>query len=378
MRAVKNAVATLYRRAQKADDAGHHEVADALDAHASSLAAGRPHPYAERAMRHPAFHGWHGGSAVVDSNGHPAVVYHGTSRADRFKRGRFMKSRATSGPMQYFTDSPEIASDYSANKQDTSAHYDPNEDNDYDLWFRMRPKDRRMAPIPLERAWWHLTPEQRARAAELLPQIGYEDETGPIGVTGQSIGDRELWDYEVKKHRGNWLAAAREIWLNSAAMFGSEEEFMDVLKHAGLTDFVMQGKDKERPAVIPVFLAIKNPLDTSNIPDKVISALEKASRRARRRPGVGADFWDKRTRDPQHWMDMLRQDLEDGSTLTWTSIPDWVTRVLESFGYDGVKDTGGKNGGHPHTVWVPFHEHQVKSALGNKGTYSPDQKRIDR
>ena len=34
-------------------------------------------------------------------------------------------------------------------------------------------------------------------------------------------------------------------------------------------------------------------------------------------------------------------------------------------GYYGIKNNGGKGGGEQHTVWIPFHENQVKSAISN-------------
>jgi hypothetical protein len=47
-----------------------------------------------------------------------------------------------------------------------------------------------------------------------------------------------------------------------------------------------------------------------------------------------------------------------------------VTKTLKAKGFDGIKDSGGKGGGTAHNVWIPFEENQVKSALGNKGTFS--------
>ena len=42
----------------------------------------------------------------------------------------------------------------------------------------------------------------------------------------------------------------------------------------------------------------------------------------------------------------------------------------------GIKDMGGKSGGTPHSVWIPFEENQVKSATGNIGTFDPKSKNI--
>ena len=65
------------------------------------------------------FRAWFRQSAAAAPDGTPLRLYHGMMRADRLG-DRFKKSRATSGPMPFFTDDPEIASKYAAGKQDTS------------------------------------------------------------------------------------------------------------------------------------------------------------------------------------------------------------------------------------------------------------------
>ena len=107
-------------------------------------------------------------------------------------------------------------------------------------------------------------------------------------------------------------------------------------------------------------------------------ALEWNAKRQRKPSTLGgADQWDKRRRDPKEWIKQLKEDMAEGkSSMVWTSIPDWVSNTLKAEGYDGIKDVGGKSGGTPHTVWIPFDENQVKSATGNIGTYSLESKNI--
>jgi hypothetical protein len=111
------------------------------------------------------------------------------------------------------------------------------------------------------------------------------------------------------------------------------------------------------------------------MPADVLQALEDRSRKVRKprlRLEAGADPWDKRLRDPKEWIQQLKTDLDvGGNSHVWTSIPDWVTETLEGLGYDGIHDTGGKMGGVGHDVWIPFDPTQVKSAMGNRGTYDP-------
>lgn len=85
-----------------------------------------------------AFKNWFGDSKVVDENGQPLVVYHGTQRPDRIG-DRFRKDRATSGPMAFFTDNPEIAINYATGKQDTSLN---REDTSYENWYQVKIKGK--------------------------------------------------------------------------------------------------------------------------------------------------------------------------------------------------------------------------------------------
>jgi len=325
---------------------------------------------------------WFGRSKVVDQQGKPLRVYHGSSRPDRLGT-RVTKSRATSGPMIYFTDNPEIASSYAKNKRDTSLETPAS----YSEWFLYKPKGMRRS-IPITRAWYFLSNEEREKLTRNLPHVVNQDKDGNTtesfrlgGPDEYGMADKEHWDYTIREKRGNMLEAALDIWVDSGGLYDSEEEFMEVLRLAGFDMSKASFNDPwvEYPGVMAVYLKIENPLDTANIPPNVVDALEKAVSRTR---GVkkqhGADFWDKSIRDAREWLDELKEGIQKGTTLAWTSIPDWATKTLKSLGYDGVKDKGGKHGGDIHTVWVPFDEHQVKSAIGNIGTYDPTKKDIHR
>ena len=78
-------------------------------------------------------------SKARDENGNLKVYYHGTSRADRVGTV-FDPERATSGPMAYFTDNEQIASNYARDKRDTSIAYDER----YDSYYTMRERNRNM------------------------------------------------------------------------------------------------------------------------------------------------------------------------------------------------------------------------------------------
>lgn len=329
----------------------------------------------QRAASSPAFKAWFGASKVVDAEGLPLPVYHGARRPDRIGT-RFLKSRATSGPMPFFTDDPAIASGYAQNKADTS-HEPP---ASYGEWFKVRVKGQKQ-PIALEQLWYRLTPEERAEVADRLPRVTNHTPDGDEmqgfrlgGPDERGLSDKQHWDYTIRREgRGNVLKAAVDIWLNSGALFDQEAEFLNVLNTANvpaLAGVELHDPYAEHPAVLPMFLAITNPLDTAAIPDTAIKALEQASRRQRRPVQEnGADPWDKRARDPRAWYQSLLEDQAAGTTHAWTSIPDWVTATLRGLGYDGVKDAGGKYHAGRHNVWVPFEPRQIKSAF-NSGEFS--------
>lgn len=333
-------------------------------------------------LRKAMFERWFKGSKVVDDAGAPKVVYHGTARPDRVG-SQFKKSRATSGPMAFFTDDPEIGSKYTE-KADTSLNL---EDRPYESWFQFKPKGSR-STVNIDRAWWHLSPEERATISERAPHVTADDD-GNVIYDPKARSGVGGFDQHLKEARGNPLKALTEEWLSSAQLYDTEEKFSDVLKLAGMPmDRISEDfPHATSPAVYPVHLSIKNPLVTDSIPESVIASLQSAANR-QRRPAreIGADPWDKNTRDPQQWMQELRKDLSEGkNSFVWTSIPDWVTKTLRSAGYDGIHDTGGKMGGGAggkmgsaveHSVWIPFDETQIKSATGNRGTFDPTDPNI--
>ena len=315
----------------------------------------------------PEFNNWFGGSKVVDDAGTPIAVYHGTGRPDRVGE-QFRKSRATSGPMSFFTDNPEVASGYAKGKTDTSITYD-DDAFDYKNWFK---KKVGRESLNLEQIGARMSPQEKQDVIEKLRNIGTDDE-GNI-IAGQGLVADSTFDFMLKDSReanGNPLKLANRLWLESGQLYGKEEEFAKVLNLAGVKGFDYNDPHAKFPFVYKVFLSIKNPLDTSSINEDVIQSLEQASKRVRKpTQSGGADNWDKNTVEPKVWIERLKSDQAEGTTYAWTSIPDWVTKTLKAKGFDGIKDSGGKGGGTNHNVWIPFEENQVKSALGNKGTFS--------
>lgn len=339
-----------------------------------------PDRFNAKQIKTPEFKNWFGdyesspesASKVVDESGLPKRVYHGTQRPDRVG-DTFLKSRATSGPMSMFTDSPEIANGYATGKRDTSYQSPDN----YDDWFKAKPYIGR-GEVNISNLWYHLTPEEKLKVSTLAPRVSrnneYEIALEPEGHKS-GLG---AYDQHLREARGNHLKALVEEWLTSGALFNDEQEFHNVLSLAGLgREVKMHDPHAAYPAIYPTYLSIKNPLVTSQIPKDVVDELQRIAYRQRTKPSVGADMWAKTIRDAREWVSQLKEDLASGkNSYVWTSIPDWVTRVLKRKGYDGIHDDGGKGGGERHSVYIPFESHQIKSATGNSGRFDSNKKNI--
>lgn len=338
----------------------------------------------------PQFKAWSNDAPLITSEaakthdfktGEPVALeaYHGTKRPDRVG-DVFLAKRATSGPMAFHTSDPELASGYATNKRDTSLAY---EDTDYNSWFKM-PVPGRRKPVNLDQAWSSFTPEEKKRISDLAPRVGYSDDGEKIIIHpeghGSGIGN---YDWEIKQTKskynqlGNPLKALTESWLTSGSLYNQEARFMEVLKKAGVpTDKVIfDDPTAEMPFVYKNYIKMQSPLVTSDIPDEVGKALNAAAAKDRSRPTQGAsDPWDKKNRTLRDWVEEF--NLPDNQHA-WTSIPDKVTNVFRDMGYDGIIDYSGKNGaGQPRPVYIPFGEHQIKSAIGNKGKFDPAKKSL--
>lgn len=369
------------RRAIDADAALQAEPAMSRNAKA------KPAAYSEQ-PNSDSFKAWSGNGDVVSDQdaasfpfktGKNVVVqaYHGTQRPDRL--GDFFNpKRATSGPMAYFTSDPAIASNYAKGKSDTSLY---GEDAQYVNWFKFKPAGSR-STVSIDRAWAFLPSDVRQTIAERMPDIRTDDDGNIIYEKGG--GDIGSYEWELSQTKrgydraGNPLKAAAETWLNSGALFGDEERFMRVLELAGMPKNSVEydSPNAAYPFVYKTWVSLKKPLVTDDVPQYVADRLaqEAAKDRSRAKPD-GADVWDKNTRTLKEWEQEFAKANNSGS-FVWTSIPDKVTAVLKDMGFDGIIDVGGKMGGQPHQVYIPFDSTQVKSALGNKGTFDPSKKSI--
>lgn len=335
-----------------------------------------------------AFKVWSNEAPLISSNdalshdfksGEKIVVesFHGTRRPDRIG-DKFNPKRATSGPMAYFTSSPDVASNYATGKADTSIDTD---EYPFEAWFKVKVKGARN-PVNIDQAWMYLDPDVKSRIRENAPKITTGEDGDTITLDPEATDGLGNYGYELQQTRTRWggdnpLKALVESWLNSGAIYDQEQRFMQVLELAGMPmdSVTFDSPYAEYPAVYPVFVAMRNPLVSTDIPADVMDALEVAAKRDRSRAipqEHGADSWDKRTITLRQWV----ADMKAGDDFVWTRIPDKVTEVFKSLGYDGIVDIGGKMGGASHRVYIPFGEKQVKSAIANRGTFDASKSSI--
>lgn len=300
---------------------------------------------------------------LKDSNGNIKTYYHGTRRGDRVGN-IFDPNKATSGPMAFFTDNPEIAKNYSENKADTSLS------REYDTEWDLFKADNRSLD-----SYWRSIPENKK---EQIRQKGYEaglDEDYNVAFgknkSKEAFGDE--YKYLLQRNNNNALKALYEIYVNSGNLWQEQiSQFKDVLDYVGVDNTSYLDPFKTDSKVYNVYLNIKNPFNTSNISEDIINQLKEASKTAKIGEQYSADMWDKSSITPERWIQKLEWDLEEGTTHSWTVIPDWVTDVLKANGYDGIVDTGGKNGGVEHQVVIPFYSNQIKNVDNLNPTENPD------
>lgn len=310
--------------------------------------------------------------------GYTVKAFHGTQRADRVGNV-FRPDRATSGPMAFFTDNQEIAENYSKSKRDTSLAYDSEYDS-YETQFRAKTKAGAKHPVntPLHKAWGYVPMGERNAIRRKAEQLRFDwdgDNDTAFILDTENKEANGGFQWQLKEARGNVISALEEQWLNSGNLFNEEDRFLEVLDMVGVTDALRRvgldvaymNPDYREEKVYNVFLKIVRPFDaTKQATEAFIKRFEKWAEKQNANKyaaeSADTDLWDKRNVTAEDFAGRMRDDLDSKFSHAWTSIPDIVTDYLKHLKYDGIKDTGGKNGGESHTVWIPFESTQVKSA----------------
>mgnify|MGYP005872833265 FL=1 len=302
-----------------------------------------------------------------DEDGKIKPFYHGTARADRVGYV-FDPKRATSGPMAYFTDDPDIATNYSRDKADTSLAYDSDYDS-YETQFQVNGK-------PVTEYWNTLTAAEKKAMTEKIKQVTLDDNDNIVLEPGNQIGIGSFSDYELHRAKGNALSVLVDMWLGDGNLWNEESRFLDVLKAVGIDQAQYNDPDYREEKVYQAYLNITNPYNTGKLDQSFIDDLQSyvddADMSRYDTDNAQADMWDKNGIPIEDWLERLQDDLDNGTTHAWTTVPDVVTDFLKDSGYDGIVDQGGKNGGDQHTVAIPFYSNQIKEVTNGNPTDSPD------
>ncbi len=189
------------------------------------------------------------------------------------------------------------------------------------------------------------------------PMVVYHGTKSPVGEFGESrIGGGSLGplgNYTVERH----------------GIFAAEDPAM-------AQEFAEQGGETSNSAIQPLFIRIESPLDLTQkyaYSDEIFNALDAAAQKMR--PDeylfgykIAREFGDLLGRGE------LWRIFDDGETSL--SPKKWIS-LLKGLGYDGLVIWERSEGNIQNTKsWVAFDPKQVKSAVGNRGTFDPEDPRI--
>lgn len=138
----------------------------------------------------------------------------------------------------------------------------------------------------------------------------------------------------------------------------------------------------DSPGVYPVYMSVKNPIDM----DKPVT---QAERKAWKKAFPDADFESPDYEPPsprpegltnEDFYRIVEESLRDDPTLPMYEGAEIMQSGLRSMGYDGITHIGGgrvRADSIKHRVYIAFEKIQIKSAIGNKGTFSLERFRMD-
>lgn len=261
--------------------------------------------YSEKQIDTPQFKEWFGDSKVVDEEGKPLVVYHGTTGNFVEINKNLLNENALFGPGFYMTESKDVSSKGYAYKgafsQDTLLDEYVVENNDN-----------------FEKA--------RSKFIEKLSKEG--EDTDDLIILPSKI-DPEI----LEAHYG------------------------------------MEGS----PNVIPLYAKIRNPFNMESKPDaNLLKKIEHSGVKDFQRV-VGPWKFNTFREAYKHYFRVVADKAQtSGDWSNFVTKRDF-TEALQKLGYDGITHIGGigRKQNNPHKVWIAFEPVNVKSALGNRGTFDP-------
>lgn len=132
-------------------------------------------------------------------------------------------------------------------------------------------------------------------------------------------------------------------------------------------DFATQGQNTTGAHIMPLYAHIENPLDmTLGYTDEVFNRVDAWGN------SKGLNGYRMARNLCDNWGDWALFDKDGGQD------PEFFIGMLKDLGYDGVKIYEPKVGGEGNSgaTFIAFDSTQIKSAIGNRGTYSPNDPSI--
>lgn len=300
----------------------------------------------------PSFKKWFSDSKVVDENGKPRVVYHGTIR-----------------DFESFQTNLPDDKDWGMLDRALGAHFaeDPTVTDTFTQGQYVWPSSDNASDKPGE-SW-------------------YKDSNGelkfdgiPILISKDEHGNETVEPYDPKVHGGTWGVRDRL----------GRDAYLRVLPPGG--------------KVLPVYLSIKNPLVVEPIDresdqaavSRVVGAIAFKEDRALfmeaigstgHRAEVGAEIWDTLSAGKEYKNGEYEKykDFNDVAKnfpgmLNGRDNALRAKEILREKGYDGIRytntSTNEVKGEASNATWIAFEASQIKSAIGNKGTFAADDSNI--
>ncbi len=272
-----------------------------------------------KVTRTPEFKAWFKDSRVVQEDGAPRIVFHGSNYSgfDEFKRD-LQDPNSLYGPGFYTTEDPEIASTY-VDKTARLAEQKGASPGVYPLFLSIQ--------NPLDAS---------ADARSLIPAL-------KRGVAKFAARDappaniKRMIDTALRDEAENFSIEGLGVWVDNT------EWAYNIADAAG-----KNGEELLAPHFDYVLT-------------KAVAHIIKQIQAGELKTGDDV-------------VQFVRRNVFERMQNNDSNIRD----VLEMLGFDGITHIGGNimGDGHEHRVWIAFHPEQVKSAIGNRGTFDPSDPNI--
>ena len=320
---------------------------------------------------------WFGRSKVVGKDKKPLMVFSGHGNIAMWG-DRYNPKKSTAGGF-YATEDPEIAGSYAMGKFGEKEYFENGDE--YVLASPATGKMNKKVRL------YELTGEQIEKIDELK---NAKDENGDPAseISEMDRYIENMKDYDKDVRRWSYTGGSHNLF-NIWQFYDMMGHTIAYDKQGDLSPIEKQQKNSfeelldelgvkwnshywRQPGILPLYLKIENPIDTSKpFPKDLMAALEKKAKRERVVDDAYSLKWTNEY-PLKNWV----QDIKDGDEFWSTHVPAKALPIIQDMGYDGIKDTGGKGGGDSHTVWIAFGPTQIKSAIGNRGTFDPEDARI--